>query len=147
VFPNVLRVEAELVHALLLVHCLERLEIRRKGGLGIDDNLPSTGQTDDQVRSELPVLTGQGLLLVEVAVLEHARQLDHSSKLDLAPSAPDVGVAQRLGQVRGLALQVVLGVDQALDLLLHALVGPDPVRLELADARVESGERLSDRLH
>ena len=66
--------------------------------------LPPGRRTID-VGAEAAVLGGGDALLVEVAVGEHAGDLDDAAELDLAPAAAHRRRAQRLDQVAGLGLE------------------------------------------
>src|SRR5262249_46307358 len=109
VVANLPRMVAELDDALLVALALKRLEIRLAGALRVDDDGLRAGQADDEIGTEPPVLGGDVVLRLEVAVLEHPGHLDDPAELDLAPTAADVRpVAERADEVAGLASQLLL---------------------------------------
>ena len=65
----------------------------------------------------VPVGVGEVHLLLEVAVLDHAGQLDRAPQVQLAPLAAHVWLAQRRRQRAGLAPQQVGAVPHVVDLL------------------------------
>src|SRR4029078_10697569 len=82
----------------------------------------------------------------EVAVLEHARHLDHSPQLDLTPAAADVGpVSQGAHQVPSLAAELALRLAQVANLDAQLRVRTGPRDLELLQLSVDLLERLRDR--
>ncbi len=64
-------------------------------------------------RSDLLVAV-EARLLVEVAVAEHARQLDHLAQLHLSPLPARVRLAQGRDQCAGLSAAALLGLDSVL---------------------------------
>ena len=84
--------------------------------LRVDDDRLAAGDPDDEVGSQqLAVGVARRGLGDEVAVLEHARELDHVAQLRLAPAAADVRRAQRV-------CQVARAVGQDVDLLAQRAV-------------------------
>ena len=55
-------------------------------------------------RSSSPAIV---LLLLEVAAIEHAGELDDALQLELAPAAADAGPLERVDQTRGLRAEVL----------------------------------------
>ena len=89
-----------------------------------------------------------GRLLDEVAVLEHAGQLDDALELQLAPAAAYGGLAHRFGEARGLFVQQrEMRLDEVAQLLVEARVRVDARALDLAELAVDLRQRLFDRLH
>lgn len=114
--------------------------------LGVDHQHLVARQTDQHVGANPSPEGADGVhLFVEVAPREHARRLQHPSKLDLAPGAADRGGAQRprercglLPEVLGLTLHPSEQRTQRAE-LLH------PVALERADLRLHPAERVAQR--
>ena len=86
-------------------------------------------------------------LLGEVAVLDHAGQLDHPAQLHLAPAAAGLRGPQRGHQRGGLVPQRLAGGPHEADLLGQRGVGGDPGVLELAQVHLDLAERLPQRGH
>ena len=84
------RVRGQMRGALRVVGRLDRVEVCGERHLGVDDHDLSSRKTDDQIGTQPPVVRGRRHLLVEVAVRQHARQLDDALELDLPPPATDV---------------------------------------------------------
>ena len=81
---------------------LLRVEERLERRLGVDDDVLAAGEVHDQIRPEPAVVANERRLLVEIAPLEHARDLDHAPELHLSPSATDGGGVKRTREcVRG----------------------------------------------
>ena len=80
-----------------------RVEERLERHLGVHDDGVVARQVDDQIGAKPPGVGERGRLQVEVAVLQHARQLHHLAQLDFAPPAADPGGAQGPNQRLGLA--------------------------------------------
>jgi len=131
---------------LVVVPRPERLEVRLPGELRVDDDALATGERHDEVGAQPPVLEGDVLLRLEVAVLDHAGHLDHAPKLDLAPAPADVRpVAERAHEVAGLAAKLLLGVHQLADLRAELRIGARARHLELLELPVHLLQRLGDR--
>jgi hypothetical protein len=141
------RVIGEPGAARLVVGRFQRVEIRREGRLRVHDEILVPGQPDDQVRAQPAVVRVDARLLVEVAVVEHARHLDHAPQLHLAPAPPDVRLAQRLDEVRRLAAELRLRLGERAHLLAELGIRADPRLLDLLHLQVELLERLAHRLH
>ena len=67
-----------------------------------------------------PGLGEDGRLLIEVAVLHHAGQLDDLSQLHFAPLAAHAGRTQRANEVLRFQLQLLLRVADQVEQRLHA---------------------------
>ena len=96
------------------------VEVGLERRLRVDDDALAAGQLDDEVGPEQPSLVvALARLLDEVAVREHAGQLDDALELHLAPAAADVRRAQRGDEVAGLLAQALLalgdGPEQLVD--------------------------------
>jgi hypothetical protein len=130
-----------------LVRRGNRLEIRRERRLRIDHHAAPARQPHHHVRPQRAALGGLVNLLLEVAILEHARDFHHAAQLHLAPAPAHAGRAERLDQVRRLALQRVLRHGQAGHLLLQARISLESRFLQLAHLYIEFPKRLLHRLH
>ena len=76
------------------------------------------GQLDDQVGAEQPALVvALALLLAEVAVVDHAGELDDALQLHLAPAAAHVRGAERGHEVARLRAQALLSLGDRAELL------------------------------
>ena len=108
--PELLHVLAELARVigeprapLAVVSRLDRLEVRGERRLRVDDDVPAAGEVDDEIGAHAALVRRDRLLLLEVAVVEHAGELDHAPELKLAPAAARLRRAERLHEVRRLA--------------------------------------------
>ena len=124
---------------------VERVEVGRERCLGVDDDGLPARQAHDQVGAELAVRRGDGGLLLEVAVLDHPRHLDHPPELHLAPAPAHAGRPQGLHQVAGLGVQPMLRLGHRLDLLEQRRVGAGPRELDLVQRAVHPGQRVAER--
>ncbi len=110
------------------------------GYLGIDRHIPPAGKMHDHVRSKPTAVGVRRHLLVKVAVLEHARHLDHSSELQFTPTAAGLRGSQGGDQIAGLLLQLVVRGGQVLHLFGERRVGPLPFHLETLDSLLVPAE-------
>jgi len=102
---------------------------------------------DDNIRPDTTVLGGERRLLLEVAVRDHPRHLDHAPQLHLTPATPRLRVSKRRHEVAGLVAKQFLALVQRPDLLAEARVRLSPADLELLQARTDLAQGLRDRLH
>ena len=101
----------------LVVRGFRRVHVGIERRLRVDDNGARFRHAHQQVRPQRSAFgAGDVLLLGEIAVLGHARELHHATQRDLAPAAAHFGTAQRGRQVAGLALQEILHLDEIFDL-------------------------------
>ena len=103
------------------------------------------GQPDDHVRPHAGGLRVGGPradLGVEVAVLDHAGQLDDPLQLHLAPPAADLRSAQRPGQRAGVPVQVRRRPVQRGHLLAQPGVGRGPLALHLVQVLLHPAHRV-----
>ena len=141
--PQLARVGAELARARLFVGRLGRVEIRRERHLRVDDDLGSVREVHDQVRPLGYVLVGADRqLLIEVAVLGHARHLDDPAELQLTPSAARLGPAQRRDEVPRLGGELLLGPPQQVDLARDVAVGLLALLLDVVHVLLEADEQV-----
>ena len=97
-------------------------------------------QLHHHVGDELAVVGGDRRLLGEVAVVEHAGQLNHPSELYLAPPTTDMWGLQG-------ALQVGCGGSQRLELFVEPGFGAGPVALHLLQLRLDLTKGVLERPH
>ncbi len=134
------RVLLELRRLGLVVVRLGGREIGLERHLRVDDDVLPAGKVDHDVGPKAPALVvGRRHLRLEVAVLDHARELDDALQLDLAPLAAHVRRPQRGDQVAG-------ALGQRGDLLLERAVVLAARLLERLRLEVDLLERLLDRL-
>src|SRR5262245_19718546 len=88
----------------LVIRGIHGFEIGIERGLCIYYYDPAIRQPNDHIGSQLSVFSIDGMLLVEIAVRDHAGEFDCSLQLNLAPNAANGGRAERLHQIRGLQL-------------------------------------------
>ncbi len=111
--------------------------------LRIHDHVLAAGQLHNQVRTQPSRFRGHRLLLGEIAVREHAGDLDHAPQLDFSPAPAHVGSAQRPHQITGFRLQLFLSGDQRLHLGMQSRVGLAPFHLQLLDLRIHFIQRIA----
>ena len=124
----------------------EGVEVGVERHLGVDDHRPAAREPHDHVGSLVPLRAGEVHLLLEVAVLDHAGQLDRTPQVQLAPLAAHVRLAQGGGERTGLAAEQVGGVPHVVDLLVQLalprralLLDVQQPLVEPVDARAEHG--------
>ena len=128
------------------VVALGGVEEGRERHLGVDDDLLAAGEVDDEVRPGDAVDGGRRHLGVEVAVLEHAGDLDDSTQLHLAPGAARLRGRQSADERVGLGLQL-LGRHRGQPHRLHQRgVGGDACLVGVDDRLGDLAEGLLDRL-
>ena len=103
------------------------------------------GRLIEDVRPNPAVFGDDGLLLGEVAVFEHARQLDDALQLELAPAAADARPLEGVDQPLRLAAQVLPHRIERRDLLDERRAALDAPSLALLDLAVHVFERLGHR--
>ena len=126
------------------------VEIGLEGDLGIDYDMLATGQVHDEIRPQsatLAVAAGDGNLLAEIAVLEHAGHFDNTLELHFAPAAPHARRTQRRDEVAGLIVKPVMGFADGFELGDERTVVAVPLLLDLRELGVDLGERFGDGLH
>ena len=123
------------------------VEVGGERDLRVDDHLLAAGEPHDEVGPQGPVVAGHRRLLGEVAVLDHAGQLDDPPELHLAPPAAGLRRPQRVHQRGRLVAQLLAGGAHEPDLLGQRGVRRHPGVLELAQVRLDLAERLAQRGH
>ena len=114
----------------LVVLGLNGVEVCRQRGLGVHHDVLRARQADQHVGPQAALLGVGALLLVEIAVVQHAGHLDHPAKLNLT-QRPHLRTAKGLDEVGRLALKLPLRFHQRLHLLGQAAIGrpgPFPTR-------------------
>ena len=111
--------------------------------LGVHRHVPATRQPYHQI---WPLPAGRDDLGVEVAVLCHSGDLDHTLQLDLTPPAADLRRPQCPGQRSGLRTEIRRGAVQRSDLLAEGGVGIDAIALHFVQRGLHSVQRLGGRL-
>ena len=106
--------------------------------------------TSGRIRRSLPSMR---LLLLEVAVLEHAGELDDALQLQLAPAAAHAGPLERIHQPAGLGLQFLAGgvergdaLDQRGTVLHAAALGFPDFAVDVIERRPHRRQQVLDRL-
>src|SRR6185503_11695840 len=132
-----------------LVRSFERLEVGVERRLGIDDHVLAARQPHDDIRPDAAVVavqrTIQRLLFFEVAVFEHAGELDHPFQLDLAPTPTDTGPLERIDQAARLGLEMLTGQIERGETFGQRGAALDPAALGTLDFAVDLVERLLKR--
>ena len=127
------------------VGSLKGIEKGLQRRLRIHHNVLAAGQLHHQVRTQPSSFCGHGLLLGEVAIGEHAGDLDHAPQLNLSPAPAHVGSAQRPHQIAGLRLQLFLGGDERLHLSAQLAVSVAPRHFHLLNLRIHFIQRIAHR--
>ncbi len=137
--------EAEL--SVRVVGGLDGLEVGVQRRLHVDDEFAMIRHAHDHVGADDLVFAGGVHLLLEIAVLDHARQLDEPSQRDLAPAAADLGTPQGLDEILCLLCQRPLAKLHRLELRPDAAIGFAARPLELVDLFLRGCERLAKWLY
>ena len=111
----------------------------------IDHNVLAAGQLHHQIRTQPSRLRGHRLLLGEIAIREHARDLDHAPQLNFSPAPAHIGSAQRPHQIASLRLQFFLRGDQRLHLGPQFAVSIAARHFHLLNLRVHFIQRIAHR--
>ena len=80
------------------VRRFERAKVGIERNLCVDHDALPARQAHDHVRPHPPILVGQRVLLLEIAMLDHASELDDAFEVELAPTAADAWLLERVGQ-------------------------------------------------
>ena len=140
-------VPCEVGAAQVVVRCVGSIEIRLERHLGVDDEVLAARVPDDEIRPEqASVVVAAARLLHEVAVGEHAGELDDALELHLAPPAAHVRCAQRGDEAAGLLSQQLLPLHDGAQVLVDRADGREALLLERLRLLLEAVERLGDRL-
>ena len=111
--------------------------------LGVDHDRPPADEPDHEVGSQRRVVAvAQVDLLLEVAAVDQAGQLDRTPQVELAPATAHLGTSQRRRQRLRLAAQAVGGVPHVEDLLVQLALPRRPCVLEVVELVAEPVEAL-----
>ena len=125
---------------------LERLQIGIERRLRVDDHVLAAGQPDDDIGPHAAIVAvGDGVLLLEVAVLDHPGQLDDALELELAPAAANARALERVHELAGLVAQVLAGRVERRNPLHQLRAGLDAAPLGFLDFAIDLAERLRHR--
>ena len=122
----------------------ERVEVGVERHLGVHDERPAARETDHEVGPLGTVLAREVDLLLEVAVLDHAGELDGSLEVQLAPLAADVRLAQRRGERAGLPTEQVGAVPHVVDLLAQLPLPGRPLLLDVHQPLVQPVQAVTE---
>ena len=137
------RVAGELGVSLVGVVGRRRVEEGVERDLGVDHDRPPADEPDHEIRSQRRVrVVAQVDLLLEVAAVDQAGQLDRTPQVELAPATAHVGTSQRRRQRLRLAAQAVGGVPHVEDLLVELALPRRPGVLEVVELVAEPVEAL-----
>ena len=139
------RVTGEMAAPRVVVLGLDRVEVGVERCFRVDHEALPARELDHEVGPQQPPLgVVLGSLLLEVAVGDHAGELDDALELHLAPAAAHVRGAQRGHEVPRLLLQPGLALRDGPQLLADAGDRRQPRLLELARLLVEPRQGLFD---
>src|SRR6478735_803093 len=96
---NLGRMPTEVLEALHIIRSLMSLQIGRKHGLGIDDDLPAPRQPNDHIGSQSSFVGRYGLLFKKIAMDDHAGKFRHALQGNLAPAASNIRRAEGLDEI------------------------------------------------
>jgi hypothetical protein len=113
--------------------------------LGIDHHLSTAGQLDHEIGSRPALVAVESHLLAEIAVVEHARELDDATQLELSPASPHVGRLERLAELAGLALELAVGARDELEMSCERLVVAPALGLDALELLVHAREGVAQR--
>src|SRR5687767_3423942 len=85
------------------------IEVGLQRALRVDDDVFVSGEADEKVGAEAAVFGGDTLLLVKIAVIEHAGHFDDAFELDFAPASADLGSAKGFNEVGCFGVELELG--------------------------------------
>ena len=138
-------VVGQLARPLVIVDGALRVEKRLEWRLGVDDDGVAAGQADDEIRPQPPGVGQRRRLLLEVAVLEHAGQLDDAAKLDLAPATAHPGRAEGADERLRLVLQLLLRLADRVERRAQAGGVVDAAAVGVGERRRHLRQRVPDR--
>ena len=126
--------------------CLVRcLDVGVERNLGVDDDVAPARQTHDEVGPQDPLAGAERRLLHEIAVRDHACQLDDPAKLHFAPAPAGAGRAHRGREAAVSALEPGLRLDEVADLGAERARGCAPPSFDLLQAARDLLERFLER--
>ena len=102
--------------ARLFIGSFECIKKGLQRGLGIDHNVLPARQLHYQIGPQTSALAEDGFLLSEIAIRQHACDLDNAPQLNFSPSTANVGGPQSTHQIASFGLQFLLSRDERLHL-------------------------------
>ncbi len=123
----------------------KRSQIRVERSFRIDDDEFSAGQADDDVGAHPAVVVRDRLLLFEVAVLDHPRELDDAFQLELAPPASNAWALEGVHEPGGFGPEVLPDGIERRDARDEIRARGDTAMLGFLDLGVHAVERLLER--
>ena len=144
---NLRRVLPEPFTPHFIVLSLHGLQVRSQYRFGIHDNLAAGRQLDNHIGAQAACLSFHGLLLAEVAVLNHAGQLRHALERDLSPLPSYLRRPQGLDEIAGLLLQPLVGLRQRLEVLIQPAIRGLPGSFHIGNLGFVSLEGFVKRLN
>ncbi len=144
---DLFRMNHQLFYSFIFRWCFQGFQVGEEGCLGIDNDLSFVREPHDHVRPQATILRVFGFLFVEITVLHHAGQFSNSSQGKLSPPSSHLGGSERLDQIGGLFVELLLRGHEGLDLLRQAAVSLLSAPLHLLDVLVELMQRFSHGLH
>ncbi len=116
------------------------------GTLALTTMLAAPGSLTIEIRRLPAALAGGALFLDEVALLEHAGQLDDALELDFTPASAHVRGAKRPGQALGREAQLLLRQRELAELGRDRAERALAILVDAHQVRLETVERFADRL-
>ena len=129
----------------IFVGGFESIEEGLQRSFRIHHDMLSARKFHDQIRTKPAVFCSHGLLLGEIAIGKHARDLNHAPQLNFSPTPADVRRAQCPHQVARLRLQVFLRGDQRLHLGAQLAISVAPRHFHLLNLCVYFIQRIAHR--
>src|SRR3954470_13323311 len=146
VVAELARMAREMRALQLDVLAVHRVEVRIDRHLGVDHDRLAARQLHDQIGAEQRAfVVARARLRLEVAVVEHPRELDDALELELAPLAADVRRAQCRHEAARLGTELLLPERDLAQPLADLRPRACALLLELPRLRLEPGQRLLDR--
>ncbi len=124
---------------------LDEFQERLERDLGINDDLPASGNMDDHVGAQATLVGGGRDLLVEVAVRDHARHLHHPAELHFAPTTSRLWRTESRHEIARLLLQQFVAEMQLRHFLAQSLVRAPALHLYFLQSPLVAGQCLTQR--
>ena len=122
-------------------------EIGFERGGGIDRDDAIAGKVDHEIRALWTSLVSVLIRRVEIAVLLHARELDHALQLHFAPASAACGLAERLDKLGSFLLQADVGLGHLANLRAQRCLALAAGLLQIPDSVFDFRERRGDGSH
>src|SRR5437899_11074231 len=91
----------------LFISSFEGIQKSLQRRLGIDNDMLPTRQLHNQIGPQPSALAENCLLLSEIAIWQHSRDLNHSPQLNFSPPTANVGCPQCAHQIPSYRLQLL----------------------------------------